>query len=131
MSKSVLYEYTIKIHEKLNLFEFSTRTQTLIESINNLKSDHTIFNLFNLRRFDGDTSLLFVLSGISGSGLTGLGGGNNTGLGHQGVSEGRFSMVDVSNHGHVPDVLFFVHTCSDLINTEIHLKQEHVRKPFH
>ena len=33
-------------------------------------------------RLDGDASLLFILSGISGSGLASLGGGNDTSFSH-------------------------------------------------
>ena len=64
----------------------------------------------HLRGLDGDTSLLLVLPGVSGPGLSGLGGGDDTSLGHQRVCQGGLAVVHVGNHGHVPDVPLLVHT---------------------
>ena len=68
-----------------------------------------------LRGLDGDAPLLLVLPGVRGPGLPGLGGGNDTSLGHQGVRQGGLAVVHVGNHGHVPDVSLLVHTYSDLV----------------
>ena len=43
---------------------------------------------------DRDTTLLFVLSCIRKPHITGLGGGDDTSLGDQGVGEGGLSVVD-------------------------------------
>merc|ERR1712119_47538 len=67
-------------------------------------------------RLDGDTSLLFILPGVSGSGLASLGGGNDTSLGYQGVGQGGLAVVHVGDHGHVPDIGFFVRTFSHLVH---------------
>merc|ERR1719328_979774 len=69
---------------------------------------------------DGDASLLLVLPGVSGSGLSSLGGSNDTSLGYQGVCQGRLAVVHVGDHGHVPDVPLLVHTCSHLVYCEVH-----------
>jgi len=69
--------------------------------------------------FNGDTSLLFVLSGIGGSGIASSLAGNNTGLGNKGVSKGTLAVVDVSNNGHVSDVSSLVLAFSDLVNCEV------------
>jgi hypothetical protein len=52
----------------------------------------------NAGGLDGDTSLLLVLSCVSGSGGSSSSLRNNSGLCDKGVSEGRLSMVDVGNH---------------------------------
>ena len=76
----------------------------------------------HLRGLDGDASLLLVLPGVSGPGLTSLVGGDDTGLGHEGVGQGGLAVVHVGNHGHVPDVPLLVHTFSHLIYREVNLK---------
>ena len=75
----------------------------------------------HLRGLDGDTSLLFVLPGVSGPGLSGLGGGDDTSLGHQRVCQGGLAVVHVGNHGHVSDVPLLVHAFSHLVYCEVHL----------
>jgi len=70
-------------------------------------------------RFDGNGSLLFVLSGIGESHFSGLGTGDNTGFGDQGVGKGGFTVIDVGNNGHVSDVPFFVHNGPDLVYCEV------------
>ena len=65
---------------------------------------------------DGDTSFLFILSGIGGSGITSSLAGNDTGFGNEGISESRFSVIDVSNNGHVSDLRSPVLALSDLVN---------------
>ena len=37
----------------------------------------------------------------------------------KGVSEGGFAVIDVSNDGHVTDVLLFVHDLTDLVNCKV------------
>lgn len=68
---------------------------------------------------DGDTSSLFVFSGIHVSGISGGLLGDDTGLGNQGVGESRLSVVDVGNDGHVSDVVLLVHDFSDLVSGEV------------
>ena len=77
----------------------------------------------HLRGLDGDTPLLLVLPGVSGPGLAGLAGGDDAGLGDEGVGQGGLAVVHVGNHGHVPDVPLLVHTFSHLIYREVHLKE--------
>jgi len=48
-------------------------------------------------RLNGDTSFLFVSSGIGESCVTSSLTGNNTGLGNEGVSKGTLAVIDVSN----------------------------------
>lgn len=38
----------------------------------------------------------------------------------EGVSEGRFSVINMSNYGHVSDILLFVHNAPDLSYGKIH-----------
>lgn len=35
------------------------------------------------------------------------------------VSEGGFAVIDVSNDGHVTDILLFVHDLTDLVNCKV------------
>ena len=77
-----------------------------------------------LRGLDGDASLLLVLPGVGGPALSGLGGGDDTGLGHQGVGQGGLAVIHVGDHGHVPDVPLLVHAFSHLVYCEVHLKVE-------
>ena len=37
------------------------------------------------------------------------------------ISQGRFSVIDVGNHGHVPDVELVVHDGSHLLGGKVHL----------
>jgi len=69
--------------------------------------------------FNGDTSLLFILSGIGGSGITSSLASNNTGLGNKGVGKGTLAVIDVSNNRHVSNVVCLVLTFSDLVNCEV------------
>jgi len=65
---------------------------------------------------DGDTSFLFILSGIGGSGISSSFTGNDTGFGNEGISECGLSVIDVSNDGHVSDLSSPVLALSDLVN---------------
>lgn len=69
-------------------------------------------------RFDCDATLLFVGTSISGTGITSLCGGDDTGLGQQGVGQGGFAVVDVGNDGHVTDIGRLVHQLTDLVDRE-------------
>ena len=62
---------------------------------------------------------MFVLTGVSESGLTSLGAGDDSSLGDEGVCQGGLAVIDVSNHGHVSDILLFVHDLTDLVNREV------------
>ena len=74
------------------------------------------------RRLDGDTTFLFVLSSIRETGLSSLGTSDDTGFGHEGIGQGGLAVIDVGNHGHVPDVLLLVHESTNLVDREVHLK---------
>lgn len=67
---------------------------------------------------DGNTTLLLVGTSICGSGVTSLGGGNDTSFGQQGVGQGRLAVIDVGNDGHVTDIGGLVHQLPDLVNCE-------------
>lgn len=45
-------------------------------------------------RFDGDTALLFVFTGVCETHVSGLCWCNDTSLGDEGVGESRFSVID-------------------------------------
>lgn len=68
---------------------------------------------------DGDTTLLFIGTSIGGSGITSLGGGNDTGLGEKRVGQGRLAVIDVGNNGHVTDIGRLVHKLPDLVDSEV------------
>lgn len=70
-------------------------------------------------RLDGDTTFLFVGTSICGSGITSLGGRNDTGLGEKRVGQGRLAVVDVGNNGHVTDIGRLVHKLPDLVDREV------------
>lgn len=74
------------------------------------------------RGLDSDAPFLLILSCICKAGFTSLCAGNNTGLGHQGVGQCRLSMIDMSNHRHIPYVSLLVHHKTDLIYSEVHLE---------
>ena len=73
----------------------------------------------NTGGLDGDTTVLFVLTGVSGAGISSCLLGNNTGLGDEGVGQGALAVVDVSNDGHVSDLVSLVLTLSELIDGEV------------
>jgi hypothetical protein len=69
-----------------------------------------IFQIFLIRqvrvqrdggRLNGDASILFILTGVCESSFTSLCGRDDTSALDQGVGEGRFAVIDVSNDGHV------------------------------
>ena len=70
-------------------------------------------------RLDGDTALLLVLTSVSGAGITSRFAGNDTGFSNKRVREGGLSMVDVSDDGHVSDLISLVHDLTDLLNGEV------------
>jgi hypothetical protein len=67
---------------------------------------------------DGHTTLLLVGTSVGETGRTGVLGGNNTGTLDERVGKGGLSVVDVSNHGHVTDILGSVHETTDLLDGE-------------
>lgn len=67
---------------------------------------------------DGDTTLLLVGTGIRGTSITSLGGGDDTSLGQQRVGQGRLAVIDVGNDGHVTDIGGLVHEPTDLVDSE-------------
>lgn len=77
-----------------------------------------------LRRLDGDASLLLVLAGVGETGFTGLGSGNDTGLRHKGVGESGFSVVHMSDDGHVTNILLFVHHDTNFVDGKVDLLAE-------
>ena len=70
-------------------------------------------------RLDGNATFLFVLTGISGAGIASRFAGNDTGFSNKRVREGGLSMVDVSDDGHVSDLISLVHDLTDLLNGEV------------
>ena len=70
-------------------------------------------------RLDGNTTLLFIRSGVSSTGITSRFAGNDTGFSNKRVREGGLSVVDVSDDGHVSDVVSLVHDVTDLLNGEV------------
>jgi hypothetical protein len=77
---------------------------------------------------DGDTTLLLIGTSIGGTSLTSLGGGDNTGLGQQGVGQSRLAVVDVGNDGHVSDIGGLVHEGPDLVDREAIMVKQYVSK---
>lgn len=77
-------------------------------------------------RLDGDTTLLLIGTSICSSGITSLCGGNNTGLGEEGVGQGRLAVIDVGNDGHVTDIAGLVHQSTDLVDGEAKVQKEKV-----
>ncbi|VUC22096.1 unnamed protein product [Clonostachys rosea] len=77
---------------------------------------------------DGNTTLLLIGTSIGGTSLTGLGGGDNTGLGQQGVGQGRLAVVDVGNDGHVSDIGGLVHEGPDLVDRKAIMVKQYVSK---
>jgi len=75
-----------------------------------------------LRRLDGDAALLLILAGVGETGLTGLGSGNDTSLGHERIGQGGLAVVNVGNHGHVADVPLLVHEATDFVDGEVDLR---------
>ena len=78
--------------------------------------------------FNCNSSGLFVLSGIHVSGISGFLVSDNSGFGDEGISQGRFSVVDakklknflLSNDGHVSDVVLIVHDLSNLVYSKVY-----------
>lgn len=68
-------------------------------------------------RREGRT-LLLVSTSIGGPGITSLSGGDDTSLSQQGIGEGRFAVVDVSDNTHVTHVGRLLHEIVDLIDGE-------------
>jgi hypothetical protein len=67
---------------------------------------------------DGHTTLLLIGTSVGETGRTGVLGGNDTGTLDERVGKGGLSVVDVSNDGHVTDVLGDVHETTDLLDGE-------------
>ena len=73
----------------------------------------------NTSGLDGNTTFLFICAGVSESGISSLFAGDNSGFCNERVGQGRFTVVDVGNHGHVADVVRVVHDLSDLFHCEV------------
>lgn len=67
---------------------------------------------------DGHTTLLLIGTGVGETRRTGVLGGNDTGTLDERVGEGGLSVIDVSNNGHVTDVLGNIHELTDLLDGE-------------
>lgn len=67
---------------------------------------------------DGNTTLLLVGTGIGGTSITSLSGGDDTGLGEERVGKSRLAVVDVGNDGHVADIAGLVHEGANLVDGE-------------
>ena len=68
---------------------------------------------------DGDTTFLFVGTGVSSASVAGLIASNNTGFGNEGVCQGRLAVIDVSDNRHVTDLVRITHDFSNLVNSEV------------
>lgn len=86
-----------------------------------MKVRKTHFLEDDLRRLDGDAALLLVLAGVGEAGLTGLGTGDDTGLGHERIGQRRLAVVDVRDDGHVADVPLLVHHGTDFVDGKVNL----------
>ena len=75
------------------------------------------------RGLDGDAALLLILPRVGDPRLAGFGRGDDAGLGDERVGQGGLSVINVSNHGHVADVVLLVHDRPDLVDREVHLRQ--------
>ena len=73
----------------------------------------------NTSGLNGDTTLLLILTSIGGSGITSVFLSNNTGFGNEGIGKGGLSMIDVSDDGHVPDLVSLVLALLELIDREV------------
>mmetsp|Transcript_749 Transcript_749/g.1722 ORF Transcript_749/g.1722 Transcript_749/m.1722 type:complete len:844 (-) Transcript_749:24-2555(-) len=69
---------------------------------------------------DGNTTLLFIGTSISVTGVTGVLGGDNTSLAHKGIRKGRLSVIDMGNNRHVTNVMLVVHDGTHLVSCKIH-----------
>lgn len=67
---------------------------------------------------DGHTTLLLVGTSVGETSRTGVLGGNDTGTLDEGVGKGGLSVIDVSNNGHVTDILGNIHELTDLLDGE-------------
>jgi len=67
---------------------------------------------------NGNTSLLLILSGVHKSGVTSLGGRDDTGSLDQRVGQSGFTVIDVGNDGDVTHIGNLVHQATDLVNSE-------------
>ena len=94
-------------------------------------SDQTFYNdgpwSGHSRGLDGDATLLFVLPGVRDPRLSGLGRGDDAGLGDERVRQGGLSVINVRDDGHVADVVLLVHDRPDLVDREVHLRPEQWR----
>lgn len=80
----------------------------------------------DLRRLDGDAAFLLVLAGVCETSFTSLRASDDTSLRHQGVSERGFSVIHMSDDGHVTDVLLFVHHGTDFVDGKVDLKARRI-----
>lgn len=64
---------------------------------------------------DGDTAVLFILARVCEASLTSTGLGDNTGHGDKGIGQGGFTMIDVSDDGHITDVRHLVHLLNAMV----------------
>lgn len=86
-------------------------------------SQWTKYNVLYLRWLDGDASFLFILSCVCKSSFTCSWRGDDTCLADEWIGQGRFTVIYVSNYGHVSDIMFFVHNGPDLVYRKVHLKK--------
>lgn len=77
----------------------------------------------DLRRFDGDTTFLFILTRVRESCFSSLGTGDDTGFGDERIGQCRLAVIDVRDDRHISNILLFVHHGTDLVYGEVHLKE--------
>ena len=74
------------------------------------------------RGFNGDATILLVLSCVCKPGLTSLSSSNDTSFTDKGICQCGLAMVNMSNNRHVSDIFLVVHDLTDLVYGKVHLK---------
>jgi len=69
---------------------------------------------------DSDTTLLFIVTSVHNTLITGLVHGNDTSSSNQRVRKGGLAVVDVGDDGNVSDVRGLVHELANLIDGKVH-----------
>ena len=77
----------------------------------------------NTGRLDGNATLLLISTGIRETGVTSRLLRDNTGLRHESISKGGLTVIDVSDHRKVTNVVGHIHHMTDLIDGEVDLRR--------
>jgi hypothetical protein len=71
-------------------------------------------------RLDGNGTVLLVLTGIHDTTVTGILRLDDTSGSDEGISQRRLSVINMSNNGHVTDVLGLAHNLADVTDSKVH-----------